>query len=273
MSLKHFKPYTPSRRSMVLVGREDLWTGRPERSLVESLHSTGGRNAKGRVTCRHMGGGHKRLYRKIDFARQEGAWTVQRIEYDPNRSARIALVQQDAQKAYIVAHRGISIGQVLVSGAGSDVRVGNCLPLGDIPSGSSVFGIEFKIGGGARCVLSAGTFARVLGKDGEYVLVRLPSSEVRRFHKRCRATIGSVGNEEHFNVSYGKAGARRWLGIRPHVRGVAMNPIDHPMGGGEGKSSGGRQPCSPWGQLSKGLKTRHNPRTDRWIVRRRKQGG
>lgn len=273
MGLKTFKPTTPSRRFMIQVSREELWKGRPVRSLVEPLKSTGGRNAQGRITCRHMGGGHKRMYRKIDFRRQDGIWTVERLEYDPNRSARIALVTQGPSQAYVLASRGLEPGQNISSGSGSDIRPGNCLPLGEIPSGSSVFGIEFKIGKGAQCVRSAGAFARVLGRDVDDVLVRLPSGEVRKFHKKCRATIGVVGNEEHFNVSLGKAGKKRWMGIRPTVRGVAMNPIDHPMGGGEGKTSGGGHPVSPWGQAAKGLKTRYNPRTDRWIVRKRGQGG
>ncbi len=272
--LKQSKPSTSSRRHRIALSHAELWKGSPYKPLVSSHKSTGGRNNQGRITCRHKGGGHKRLYRHIDFARQEGVCVVERLEYDPNRSAHIALVSfesgpQQGKKAYQILPKGVVPGQKLESGSGSDIRVGSCLPLGEIPSGSSVFGIEFKIGKGAQCVRSAGNCAKVLGRDMDDVLVRLPSGEVRRFHKMCRATIGEVSNENHFNIALGKAGANRWRGKRPAVRGVAMNPIDHPHGGGEGKTSGGRHPVTPWGKPTKGAKTRHKPRTDRFIVRRR----
>ena len=247
----------------------------PEKSLLEPLPKTGGRNTYGRVTVRFRGGGHKRLYRIIDFKRNKDniPAKVAAIEYDPNRSANIALLHYaDGEKRYILAPLGLKVGDEIMSGEEVEVKVGNCMPLKNIPLGTIVHNIELRPGKGGQMARAAGAFAQVMAKEGGYVHLRLPSGEIRMVHENCRATIGQVGNIDHENVTIGKAGRSRWLGRRPHVRGVAMNPVDHPMGGGEGRTHGGRHPCSPWGQLAKGLKTRGKKPSDKFIVRRRKEG-
>jgi large subunit ribosomal protein L2 len=250
----------------------ELSSKRPEKSLVISLSKTGGRNNYGRITSRHIGGGHKRKYRIIDFRRDKTDIDAKviAIEYDPNRSANIALLNYlDGEKRYILSPDGVSVGDTIVAGDSVDIQPGNCLPLINIPLGTVIHNIEMKIGKGAQLVRSAGVSAQLMAKEGEYVLVRLPSGEVRKFHKLCRACIGAVGNSEHDSQKLGKAGRNRWKGKRPHVRGVAMNPVDHPMGGGEGKSSGGRHPCTPWGYPTKGYKTRKKKASDSYIVKKR----
>ncbi len=273
MPIKKYRPTSPARRFMTALADPDLSRVEPERSLLEPLKKTGGRNNKGRVTTRHRGGGHKRRYRVIDFKRdKEGVPArVATIEYDPNRSARIALLHYaDGEKRYIIAPVGIKVGDTVISGGVTDVKPGNCMPLKNIPLGTLVHNIEMRPGKGGQVVRSAGAAAQVMAKEGRYVQLRLPSGEVRMFLDTCKATVGQVGNLDHENVSLGKAGRTRWLGRRPRVRGVAMNPVDHPMGGGEGKSSGGRHPCSPWGWPTKGYKTRKKKPSDAFIVRRRK---
>jgi large subunit ribosomal protein L2 len=272
MPVKKFKPTSAGRRFQTAYDFVELSRGRPEKSLTVGLRSTGGRNSQGRQTSRFMGGGHKRLYRIIDFRRDKTGIpaTVAAIEYDPNRTARIALLHYaDGEKRYILAPDGLKVGSRVVSGPSADILPGNALPLRGIPLGTTIHNIELKRGRGGQLVRSAGTAAQLMAKEGGYAQVRLPSGEVREIHIECYATIGQVGNLEHENVSIGKAGRNRWLGFRPHVRGVAMNPVDHPMGGGEGKTSGGRHPTSPWGWKTKGLKTRNQKRTDAFIVRRR----
>ena len=272
MAIKTYKPTSAGKRHHVSILDRTLSDKSPEKSLVTSLSKTGGRNNYGRVTSRHIGGGHKRKYRIIDFKRNKTdiAAKVIAIEYDPNRSANIALLSYaDGEKTYILAPDGISVGDQIIAGDNVDIQPGNCLPLINIPLGTVIHNIEMKIGKGAQMVRSAGTSAQLMAKEGNYVLVRLPSGEVRKFNKLCRACIGQVGNREHESEKLGKAGRKRWLGKRPHVRGVAMNPVDHPMGGGEGKSSGGRHPCTPWGYPTKGYKTRTNKSTDKFIVKKR----
>ncbi len=272
MALKKFKPTTSSQRFKVISAFDELTTDKPEKSLLESKKKSGGRNNYGRITSRHIGGGHKRKYRIIDFKRNKIgiAAKVVAIEYDPNRSANIALLSYiDGEKKYILAPDGISIGDFVEAGDNVDIQPGNCLPLINIPLGTIIHNIEMKIGKGAQMVRSAGTSAQLMAKEGNYVLVRLPSGEVRKFNKLCRACVGQVGNREHESQKLGKAGRTRWKGRRPHVRGVAMNPVDHPMGGGEGKSSGGRHPCTPWGYPTKGYKTRRNKASDQYIVKKR----
>jgi len=272
MALKKIKPTSPGRRFQGYPTFEEITRKKPEKALLRPLGKKGGRNANGRITSRHRGGGHKRHYRIIDFRRDKTAIPakVVAIEYDPNRSARIALLHYaDGEKRYILAPVGISVGDTVMSGADSDIRPGNSLPLKNIPLGTHIHNIELRVGKGGQIVRSAGTFAQLMAKEDRYALVKLPSSEVRMVLLTCRATIGQVGNVMHENIPLGKAGRRRWLGRRPHVRGVAMNPVDHPMGGGEGRSSGGRHPCSPWGQPSKGYRTRNNKASDRYIVKRR----
>jgi len=273
MAVKKFKPTTPSRRQMTVADFSDLAKKRPEKSLTEKLPSKGGRNNLGRVTVRFRGGGHKRLYRVIDFKRQKDdiPARVVAIEYDPNRSARIALlVYADGEKRYIIAPEGLKAGDTVISGEKADIVVGNAMPLKSIPVGTLVHNVELKIRKGGQMCRSAGSYAQLLAKEGKYCHLRLPSGEVRLVHAECRATIGQVGNLEHENITIGKAGRSRWLGRRPHVRGVAMNPIDHPMGGGEGRTSGGRPSCSPWGKPTKGYKTRKKRnKSDKYIVRRR----
>jgi large subunit ribosomal protein L2 len=275
MPTKEFKPTTASRRYFTVVDTSDLAKKRPEKTLTASLKKSGGRNNRGRVTCRHRGGGHKRLYRLIDFRRDKDGVParVAANEYDPNRSGRIALLHySDGEKRYILAPVGVSVGDRLMSGADADPRPGNCLPLRNIPDGSLVHNIELQIGAGARLVRSAGGAAQLMAKEGRYAVIRLPSGEMRQILMDCRATIGQVGNTEHENVSLGKAGRKRRMGIRPTVRGVTMNPRDHPHGGGEGKAPIGRKggPVSPWGKVTLGAKTRKRKRSDDLIIKRRK---
>jgi large subunit ribosomal protein L2 len=272
MVLKSFKPTSPGVRSLKLVVNKDLAKTGPKKSLTEGKSSKGGRNNKGRVAIRFRGGGHKRKYRIIDFKRNkvDVPGTVAQLEYDPNRSANIALIKYaDGEYAYILAPDGLGAGDTVISGSEADILPGNCLPLRNIPVGTQVHNIELKIGKGGQMARSAGAYAQLLGKDGDYATLRLPSSEVRVVHMDCRATVGIVGNLKHENRKLGKAGRKRWMGFRPHNRGVTMNPVDHPMGGGEGRSSGGRHPCTPWGKPTKGYRTRKKKASDKHIVRRR----
>ncbi len=272
MAVKKYKPTSPGRRFMSVVHDEELTRKEPEKSLLAPMNRSGGRNSMGRVTARHRGGGHKRKYRIIDFKRDkvDVPAKVAAIEYDPNRSARIALLHYaDGEKRYILAPLGLRTGDVVISADETDVKPGNSMPLKNIPLGTLLHNIEMRPGKGGQVVRSAGGSAQLMAKEGKYVQIRLPSGEVRMFLQECRATIGQVGNLEHENISIGKAGRSRWLGKRPRVRGVAMNPVDHPMGGGEGKSSGGRHPCSPWGWPTKGYRTRRRKPSDAFIVRRR----
>ena len=274
MAVVKQKPTTPGRRGMVKVITPGLHKGSPHRPLVESRTRTSGRNNDGRITVRHRGGGHKRSYRIIDFRRNKDgvAGRIERLEYDPNRSAHIALVlYADGERRYIVAPRGISEGDQIESGESVAIRTGNALPLKNIPVGTVVHCVEMKLGKGAQLARSAGASVQYVGREGSYALLRLRSGEVRRIHLECRAVIGEVGNEENSLRKLGKAGAKRWRGIRPTVRGVAMNPVDHPHGGGEGRTSGGRHPVTPWGVPTKGFRTRKNKRTDSMIMRRRKK--
>jgi large subunit ribosomal protein L2 len=273
MSLKKARPTSPGRRFVVTVETPGLYKGAPHSPLLEKQSRNGGRNNAGRITTRHQGGGHKQHYRLVDFKRDKDniPARVERIEYDPNRTAHIALVlYKDGERRYIVAPKGIEAGQEIQSGSHAPIKIGNTLPLRNIPMGTQVHCIELQPGKGAQMARSAGTSVQLVAREGAYATVRLRSGEMRKVHVDCRATIGEVSNSEHNLRSYGKAGARRHLGVRPTVRGVVMNPIDHPHGGGEGKTSGGRHPVSPWGQPTKGYKTRANKRTDNMIVRRRK---
>ena len=272
MALKKFRPTSPGRRFRTSLRFEELTTDQPHRPLLESKKRGSGRNNRGRITMWQRGGGHKRHYRIIDFKRDKIGIParVATVEYDPNRSAFISLIHYlDGEKRYILYPMGLKVGDRIVSGAEADVIVGNALPLENIPAGTAMHNLELQPGKGAQVVRSAGTSAQLLSKEGTIGLVRLPSGEVRRFHLRCMATIGQLGNPDHEKVSLGKAGRKRWMGKRPNVRGVAMNPVDHPLGGGEGKSSGGRHPVTPWGKPTRGYKTRNNRRTDRFIARRR----
>lgn len=275
MAIKSFKPYSAGRRFMTVASFDEITTDKPEKSLLEPLKKNGGRNQQGRLTVRHRGGGHKRRYRIIDFKRTKDDMvaTIMTIEYDPNRSARIALVQyEDGEKRYIIAPNGIKVGDKIYSGPESDIKPGNCLPLANIPVGTMIHCVEIKIGKGAQLVRSAGASAQLMAKDGDYALLRMPSGELRKIHINCRAVIGEVGNLEHENITIGKAGRSRWLGIRPANRGVAMNPIDHPHGGGEGRSPVGRKhPVTKWGKCAMGTKTRHKKPSDKFIVKRRNQ--
>lgn len=275
MSTRQFRPITPGTRFRSVAGFDEITRTVPEKALLEPIKGTGGRNNKGHITSRFRGGGHKRMYRIVDFKRNKFGvpGRVAEIEYDPNRTARIALIHYaDGEKRYILHPAGLKQGDTIVSGSGSDVRLGNALPLREMPLGTVVHNIELKIGKGGEIARSAGTSAQVLAKEGDYVTLRLKSSEVRLVHGRCMATVGEVGNSEHELLSHGKAGKTRWLGRRPHVRGVVMNPVDHPLGGGEGRSSGGRPPVSPWGK-PEGVKTRKRKKnTNRLIVRGRKRG-
>jgi large subunit ribosomal protein L2 len=274
MGIKKFRPLTPSQRYRTVSDFADVTTDKPEKSLLEPIKKSGGRNNHGHITSRRRGGGHKRRYRRIDFKRDKIGIPakVATIEYDPNRSARIALLHYvDGEKRYIVAPNGLKVGDELVASPDAEIRDGNAMPLDRIPLGSTIHNVELRIGKGAQLARSAGAYVQLMAKEGEYALLRLPSGEVRKVHRRCMATLGQVGNIDHENAVIGKAGASRWRGRRPKVRGVAMNPVDHPMGGGEGKASGGRHPVSPWGQKAKGLRTRKkNSASDRFIVRRRK---
>ena len=273
MAIRNYKPTTPGRRGMSGADFSSLTKSRPERSLVTGRCSrSGGRNNAGRVTVWQRGGGHKRRYRRVDFRRDKAGVParVAAIEYDPNRSAYLALLHYaDGEKRYILAPEGLAVGAQVVSGTEAEIRVGNALPLGTIPLGTVVHAIEMKPRKGAQLVRSAGTAAQLVAREGTQATLRMPSGEHRIVHVDCLATLGQVGNVEHENWSIGKAGRQRWLGKRPTVRGVAMNPVDHPMGGGEGKSSGGRHPCTPWGVPTKGYRTRRNQRTDRYIAKRR----
>jgi large subunit ribosomal protein L2 len=272
MGLKKFRPTTPTLRHTVLPDFKELTRSRPVKSLTERLYKTGGRDNQGHVSQRWISGGHKRRYRIIDFGRTKDGIParVASIEYDPNRSARIALLNYaDGERRYIVAPDGLKVGMKVQSGADAEISAGNCLPLKNIPLGTNIHNVELFPGRRSRVARSAGTYCQLMARDGDYAQLRLPSGEVRKFHVNCRAVVGQVGNLDHENVSLGKAGRNRWRGRAPSVRGVVMNPVDHPMGGGEGKSSGGRHPCSPWGKKSKGLKTRKRKLSDALIVRRR----
>lgn len=266
------KPTSPGRRAQEYLSFEEITKDNPERRLTKNINKRSGRNSYGRITAKHRGGGAKKKYRIIDFKRDKDGIPakVSAIEYDPNRSARIALLTYaDGEKKYILAPLDIKVGDILETGPDADIKPGNCLPLENIPTGTRIHNIELKQNKGGQIVRSAGGYARLMAKEGSYAQILLPSGEVRMIHIKCKATVGRVGNEKHSDVSIGKAGRARWMGKRPSVRGVAMNPVDHPMGGGEGRSSGGRQPCSPWGFPAKGKKTRNNARTDQYIVKRR----
>ena len=273
MAIKSYRPTSPGRRFQTYSTLEEITRRKPERSLVRPLKKTGGRNCLGRITLRHRGGGHKRLYRVIDFKRDKDGIParVATIEYDPNRSANVALLHYvDGEKRYILAPLGIKVGDSVTSGTGAEIRTGNAMPLRDIPLGTSIHNIELNVGHGGQLVRGAGGYAQLMAKEGKYAQIKLPSGEVRMVSQDCKATIGQVGRLEHENLSLGKAGRNRWKGRRPHVRGVAMNPVDHPHGGGEGKTSGGRHPVTPWGVPTKGFKTRVKKASDKLIVKKRK---
>jgi large subunit ribosomal protein L2 len=272
MALKQYKPTTPGQRGLVLIDRAGLWKGKPEKSLTEGLRGHGGRNNMGRVTARRRGGGHKRRYRIVDFKRGkvDVPAVVERLEYDPNRSAFIALIRyEDGELAYILAPQRLAAGDTVIAGRSVDIKPGNALPMQNIPVGTIIHNVEMKKGKGGQIARSAGTYAQLIGKDQGYAQLRLNSGELRMVRAECMATIGAVSNPDQQNIKIGKAGRSRWLGVRPSVRGVAMNPIDHPHGGGEGKTSGGRHPVTPWGKPTKGKRTRNNKRTDGLIMRRR----
>jgi large subunit ribosomal protein L2 len=272
MALKQFKPTTPGQRGLVLIDRAGLWKGKPEKALTEGLRGHGGRNNFGRITARRRGGGHKRRYRIIDFKRAKFGVpaTVERLEYDPNRSGFIALIRyEDGEVSYILAPQRLAVGDTVVAGRNVDVKPGNALPLQNIPVGTIIHNVEMKKSKGGQIARAAGTYAQLIGKDQGYAQLRLNSGELRMVRAECMATVGAVSNPDQQNVKMGKAGRSRWFGKRPSVRGVAMNPIDHPHGGGEGKSSGGRHPVTPWGKPTKGKRTRNNKRTDALIMRRR----
>lgn len=272
MALKTFNPTTPSQRSLVIVDRSGLHKGKPVKTLTEGLTSKGGRNNKGRVTARRRGGGHKQRYRMVDFKRLKAdvPATVERIEYDPNRTAFIALIKyEDGELSYILAPQRLRVGDTVISGENVDVKPGNAMPMANIPVGTIIHNIEMKVGKGGQIARSAGSYAQIVGKDQGYAQLRLSSGEVRIVRAECMATIGAVSNPDQQNVKLGKAGRKRWLGKRPQVRGVAMNPIDHPHGGGEGRTSGGRHPVTPWGKPTKGARTRSNKATDKYIMRKR----
>ena len=274
MALKTFKSYTKSTRGTVLVDREKLWKGKPLKSLTAGSHSTGGRNNLGRITSRHKGAGHKQKYRQIDFYRKKDDMKakIERIEYDPNRSAHVALIKyEDGTMNYILAPNKIKIGDEVASGRNKEIKIGNCMPLSDIPTGTDIHNIELTPNGGGKLSRSAGSTAQISGLFENYCIVKLSSGEIRKIINSARATIGSLSNPDHQNIKIGKAGRNRWKGIRPQTRGVVMNPVDHPHGGGEGKTSGGRDPVSPWGQSAKGLKTRKNKTTNKYIISRRKK--
>ena len=272
MVLKTHNPTTPSRRGFVLVDRSELWKGKPEKSLTEGLRNKGGRNNNGRITARRRGGGHKRRYRIIDFKRlkHDVEAVVLRLEYDPNRTAFIALIKYaDGELSYILAPQRLREGDKIISGDTVDIKPGNAMPMQNIPVGTIIHNVEMKVGKGGQIARSAGTYAQIIGKDQGYAQLRLNSGELRMVRAECMATVGAVSNPDQQNIKLGKAGRKRWLGKRPSVRGVAMNPIDHPHGGGEGRTSGGRHPVTPWGKPTKGKRTRSNKKTDRLIMRRR----
>lgn len=275
MALKTFNPVTASLRGTVLVKRDGLWNGKPVKGLTEGKHASGGRNNHGRTTVRFRGGGHKRAYRLVDFKRRrfDVPARVERLEYDPNRSAFLALIKYaDGELSYILAPQRLAVGDTVVSGGRVDIKPGNAMPLSAIPVGTIVHNIEMKPGAGGKIARSAGTFVQLVGKDQGFAQIKLASGELRLVRGECMATVGAVSNPDHSNQQLGKAGRQRWLGRRPHNRGVTMNPVDHPLGGGEGRSSGGRNPVTPWGKPTKGYKTRSNKRTDGMIIRRRKSG-
>jgi large subunit ribosomal protein L2 len=272
MAVKGFKPTSPGRRFQTVSDFAEITTDKPEKSLLAPLKKTGGRNSYGRVTARHIGGGHKRRYRIIDFKRNKRSIPAKvfSVEYDPNRTSRIALLQYaDGEKRYIIAPEGIRVGDEIVAGENAEIRPGNALPIKKIPIGTLIHNVELKIGKGGQMIRSAGSSGQLAAKENKYAHIKMPSGELRLVNVECYATVGQVGNADHSNISIGKAGRKRWLGKRPKVRGVAMNPVDHPMGGGEGRSSGGRHPCTPWGKPTKGYRTRKNKNTDKFIVRRR----
>ena len=273
MALKKYNPTTPSQRGLVRVDKSDLWKGGPLKQLTEGISKTGGRNNRGRITSRHIGGGHKKLYRLIDFKRNkfDSVATIERIEYDPNRTAYIALIKyEDGELSYILAPAKLNLGDKIVSGNGDvDIKIGNCLPLKNIPVGTIIHNVEMKPGKGGQIARSAGASVSLVGKDSGYAQLKLASGELRIVPLSCMATIGTLSNADKKNTIFGKAGRNRWLGRRPHVRGVAMNPVDHPHGGGEGKTSGGRHPVTPWGKPTKGKKTRKNKLTSKFILKRR----
>ena len=275
MSIRKLKPRSPGVRSMTISGFDEITKSTPEKSLLVSIARKGGRNNNGRITAKRRGGGHRKQYRIIDYKRRKDGIPakVVGIEYDPNRSARIALLSySDGEKRYIISPAKLNVGDVLMSGEGAEVRIGNCLILKDIPEGTLIHNVEMRPGKGAQIARSAGSGVQLMAKEGDYVTLKLKSGEVRLIHRNCRATIGTVGNADHENISIGKAGRTRWMGVRPRVRAVAMNPVDHPMGGGEGRSSGGRHPCSPWGQIAKGLKTRKVKKlSNKFILSRKKK--
>ena len=274
MALKTFKPYTKSTRGTIIVTKEGLWKGKPIKSLTIGKKSSSGRNNLGRITSRRRGSGHKQKYRKIDFYRNKHdiEAVVERIEYDPNRTSHIMLVKyEDGERAYMLAPQNIKIGDKIISGNKKEIKIGNCMPLHDIPVGTAIHNVEMKPGGGAKIARAAGSSVKITGSDDEYSIIKLASGELRKIISKAKATVGVLSNPDQKNIKIGKAGRSRWLGIRPSVRGVVMNPVDHPHGGGEGKSSGGRNPVSPWGQSAKGLKTRNNKRTDKYIISRRKK--
>ena len=272
MAIRKYRPTSSGRRGMSSQDLSPITKSTPEKGLLEKKSSSGGRNNYGRTTSRFRGGGHKRRYRKIDFKRNKKGVpaTVKALEYDPNRSAHIALLSYaDGDKSYILAPQGLGVGDQVISAKSADIKPGNCLPLRNMPTGTNIHNVELKIGAGGQLGRSAGVSITLMAKDGNWATLRMPSGEMRKVHIDCHATVGVVGNSDHSNVDWGKAGRTRWKGRRPHVRGVAMNPVDHPMGGGEGRSSGGRHPCTPWGQPTKGYRTRNNKSTDKLIVRRR----
>jgi len=274
MALKTFKPYTKSTRGTIIVSKEGLWKGKPIKSLTIGKKSSSGRNNLGRITSRRRGSGHKQKYREIDFYRKKHdiEAVVERIEYDPNRTSHIMLVKyEDGERAYMLVPQNIKIGDKIISGNKKEIKIGNCMPLHDIPVGTAIHNVEMKPGGGAKIARAAGSSVQITGSDDEYSIIKLASGEIRKITSKAKATIGVLSNPDQKNIKIGKAGRNRWLGIRPSVRGVAMNPVDHPHGGGEGKSSGGRNPVSPWGQSAKGLKTRNNKRTNKYIISRRKK--
>ena len=274
MALKQYKPNTPSQRGLVLVDRSGLWKGKPVKALTEGLNKSGGRNNKGRITSRRRGGGHKRLYRVIDFKRMkfDVAATVQRIEYDPNRSAFIALLKyEDGEEAYILAPQRLQEGDTVMAANRADIKPGNAMPMENMPVGTIIHNVEMKPGKGGQMARAAGTYVQLIGKDSGYAQLRLTSGELRMVPAKCMATVGAVSNSDNQNINLSKAGRKRWMGKRPQVRGVAMNPVDHPHGGGEGRTSGGRHPVSPWGKPTKGARTRRKKKSDDLIMRRRRK--
>jgi large subunit ribosomal protein L2 len=275
MALRQFNPVTASLRGTVLIERSELWKGKPLKGLSEGQHSHGGRNNHGRITSRFRGGGHKQAYRVVDFKRRkfDVPATVERLEYDPNRTAFIALIKyQDGEQSYILAPQRLKVGDQVIAGAKVDIKPGNAMPLSAMPVGTIIHNVEMKLGAGGKIARSAGTYAQLVGKDAGYAQIKLQSGELRLVRGECMASVGAVSNPDNMNQKLGKAGRMRWLGFKPHNRGVVMNPVDHPLGGGEGRSSGGRHPVSPWGQPAKGYKTRGNKRTDSLIIRRRNKG-